>query len=108
MQALSKETLKALDSPKAKAIAFVDALRNIPEGFTWDYERIQDDCRGCAITLARYLGVIDRLVIQDMAEAFGLPSTRLHQICYRLHEEHCVAPKQVTAEQVAAAFEALI
>lgn len=108
MQALSKATLESLDSPKAKALWFVGALRHLPDGFEWDYERVDSECRGCAVSLAKRIGLVETATTYALAEALGLNQKKVHGVCYHLHDKLNVHLRDITANQVADALEALI
>jgi hypothetical protein len=107
MQRLSKAELEQ-QSQMALRSFFVSSLKSLPEGFTWDYERVGSDTRGCALSLAKYLGVVEPTTTYTLAETLGLPQKKVHAICYHLHNKHSCHPREVTADMVATAFEKLI
>lgn len=101
MKPMTKANLDTND-PRSNRSLLILALRNLPEGFEWDYS---NPCQ-CAMGLGKYLGLTEHEHASDLADAIGADHDDVHAICYyatRTDQKQ----SDVTAEQIAQRFERL-
>jgi len=102
MKPLTKDEVASMESTHANRSLLISALRNLPEGFTWDYG---NPCR-CAMGLGVVLGLTKTEHAGDLAEAIGAERDEVHAICYYTMGTR-QTPRDVTAGQIAERFERL-
>ena len=90
------------------AQSFVDLLHDLPEGFTWMYDRVEGDNCGCALSVAHHVGLIDGWTTEELSQVLGLSKRKVYGICYNLNATRCVKLVDVTSDMVADAFQSLI
>ena len=101
MKPMTKANLDAND-PEVNHSLLLLGLRNLHEGFDWDYTTRSR----CVMALAYYLGITARERADDLADAIGADRDDVYSICYHADRAD-QTQRDVTAEQIARRFERL-
>lgn len=94
-------------TPEGNLALLIHALNNLPADFKWDYGTVSIENCGCALHLAKFIGLTEMLNSISLSEALNLPADEVYQICFEYHNKHRIRIADVTAAMIADSFDAL-